>query len=135
MNLFALMLAVAAATPGWLGMDYTWSRPTNSARRVLHVQRVAPGGPAARAGVRPGDIVTAMNDHRVDLGDDLDLLLFLGDQHPGDRLVLAIVREGRPLKIEVTLGTMSAASLAARKENLEVARRKRIAAAAARPDH
>jgi S1-C subfamily serine protease len=119
----------AAATPGWLGMDYTWSQPKGG-HRVLHVQRVAPGGPAQRAGIQPGDIVTHMNARAVDFGDELELLLFLNEQRPGDRLLVTIVREGRRFTLPVSLGVMSAAALAKRAENLEVARRKRIAAAA-----
>lgn len=128
MRLLLIALAMTAATPGWLGMDYTWSHAAKTADRVLIVQRVAANGPAQRAGVRPGDIITAMNGRRVGIGDELELLLFLGEQHPGDRLTLSIIREGRPMQTVVTLGTMSAASLAARKENLEVARRRRVAA-------
>lgn len=106
-------------------MGYTWS--TAGAHKVLNVQKVAPRGPAERAGLAPGDIITTINDRPVDFGDDLDLLLYLGSKKPGDRLTLKVIREGASRTVEVKLGTMPAASHAAWKQNLEVARRKRAA--------
>jgi S1-C subfamily serine protease len=125
----AFMIAVIAAAPGWLGMGYVWSA-NQDGRKVLHVQKVAPGGPSDRGGIKPGDIITTINDRRVDIGDDLDLLLFLGDRKPGDTLTFGVVREGHAQKLRVKLGTMPDASRAAWKQNLEVARQKRLAAAA-----
>jgi S1-C subfamily serine protease len=127
-TLAATAAITIATTPGWLGLDYTWSPPQHG-HRVLNVQRVAPGGPAQRAGIQPGDIVTHMNARAVDFGDELELLLFLNEQRPGDRLLVTIVREGRRFTLPVSLGVMSAAALAKRAENLEVARHKRAAAA------
>jgi S1-C subfamily serine protease len=138
MRLGALLMLLAAATasakpepertPGWLGMGYVWSASTPG-QKTLVVQRLAPGGPAAVAGIRLGDIITTIEKRPVDFGDELDLLLFLGDRKPGERLTFGIVREGRALKIGVKLGKMPDASRAAWKQNLEVAKRMRLAAA------
>jgi S1-C subfamily serine protease len=140
LSAFAMIVIAATATPatpagervpGWLGMGYVWSSNATG-QKTLVIQQLAPGGPAASAGVKTGDIITTINERRVDFGDDLDLLLFLGDRKPGDRLVFGVVREGREQKIRVKLGTMPDASRAAWKQNLEVARRKRLAAAQGR---
>ena len=139
-RLFAVALLMAA--PGfvsatekpkdaplpWLGMGYAWSA-TASGRAVLVVQRIAPDGPSARAGMKAGDTITTINDRAVDFGDELDLLLFLGDRKPGDRLHLDITREGKPRKIEVTLGTMPESRRAAWYRNLEIAKQQRARAA------
>jgi S1-C subfamily serine protease len=114
--------------PGWLGMGYVWSSNT-SGHKVLHVQKVVPGGPSDIGGMKPDDIITTINERAVDFGDDLDLLLFLADRQPGDRLTFGVVREGRKQKIRVKLGTMPQTSREAWKRNLEVARGKRLAAA------
>jgi S1-C subfamily serine protease len=129
-----LLLILAASpnmkpdlAPGWMGMGYVWSSD-GAGHKVLHVQKLAPNGPAAIAGVKLGDIVTTIDGRRVDFGDELDLLLYLGDRKPGDRIAFGIVREGRAQKIRVKLQTMPEASRAAWKLNLEVAKRNRLAA-------
>lgn len=115
--------------PGWIGMGYAWSKTAKN-RTVLIVQRVTPDGPAAAAGMKAGDIVSSINDRRVDFGDELDLLLFLGDHKPGQHLVFGVTREGKARKIDVTLGTMPESSRAAWNRNLEVARQQRVRNAA-----
>ena len=134
MQFFALVLLLASTTttadpgPGWLGLGYVWAAESDGVK-VLNVQRVTPGGPAEKAGVKPGDIITTINERRVDFGDELDLLLFLGDRKPGERLTLGIVREGKRIEIRLRLGTMPETSRQAWKQNLEVARRQRLATA------
>jgi len=126
--LLSMALTVTAAepvAPGWLGLGYAWSTDGRSPK-VLHVQRLAEGGPAAAAGVRVTDIITSMNGRRVDFGDELDLLLYLGDRKPGEYLRLGILRDSKVREIRVRLGTMPETSRVAWKSNLEVAKRKRL---------
>lgn len=133
--LLILLAAPAAKTPdappGWLGLGYVWS-VDNTGQKVLHVQRVVPGGPADTARVKTGDVITSIDGRRVDFGDELDLLLYLGDRKPADHVTFGIVREGRSRRIRVRLGVMPDSSLAAWKQNLDVARRKRLAAQSTR---
>ncbi|MFN8637925.1 MAG: PDZ domain-containing protein [Dehalococcoidia bacterium] len=64
------------------------------------VRVIAPGSPAATAGVRVGDIVVGVNGTQVDLGTPLvNLLKAL---RPGARADLAIVRDGQPVRVSVT---------------------------------
>jgi S1-C subfamily serine protease len=129
-----LLMLLAATTPtakskplpGWLGMGYVWS--SDRAHKVLHVQRVTHAGPADAAGIKAGDIITTIDGRNVDFGDELDLLLYLGDRKPGERVTFGVVREGRLRNIRVTLRSMPEASRAAWNQNLEIAKRKRIAA-------
>ena len=62
-----------------------------------------PDGPAARAGVRPGDIVVAADGQEV--RSSPDLLGAIRKHKPGDQLPLRIVRsQGQPIDVAVTLG-------------------------------
>jgi len=73
--------------------------------------RVQPGGPAARAGLQPftrgeqgivqGDVITAVNDEKVDDLDDM--LTALERLQPGDRATLTVWRAGQTRKVAVTL--------------------------------
>ena len=66
---------------------------------------VAPEGPAARAGLRAGDVMTAMGGLPV-----TDLATFttaLRRHDPGDVVEVELRRDGRPLRCYVTLGDRS----------------------------
>jgi serine protease DegQ len=77
---------------GQLGLD--------QAAGVL-VLEVGEGTPAADAGLRPGDVLIALDGQRLDTVED-----FLGElrQHrPGDRVDLTVVRDGREQQVAATL--------------------------------
>lgn len=62
--------------------------------------------PADRAGVREGDIITAIDDVRIDASNTLDDILTR--YKPDDELGLTIVRNGETLQVTLTLGTRPA---------------------------
>jgi serine protease Do len=64
---------------------------------------VTPGGPAAKAGLKSGDVITAIDGKKVDGSDDLTMDVI--SHAPGSTATLEIVRNGQPMKITVTLGT------------------------------
>lgn len=66
------------------------------------VQSVEPGSGAEEAGVRSGDVITAVEDTEV--ASYGDLLSTLRDYEPGDTVGLTIVRSGNERTLEVTLG-------------------------------
>lgn len=66
------------------------------------VSDVVPGGPAERAGLMAGDIITRVGDVPIDETHSFINALFSGA--PGETLSLEIVREGQVLELEVTLG-------------------------------
>ncbi len=80
-------------------------QPVLEGQEVLEVEA---GSPAADAGLRPGDVIVAIEDHVVGAdGWFIDLLYRYG---PDDRVTLLIDRDGESVPIEVVLGARSAGS-------------------------
>jgi len=69
--------------------------------RGVLVNSVDAGGPADRAGLRPGDIITAVNGVRVD--DTNALRNHIAGTAPGSDVTLTILREGREEQIHARL--------------------------------
>jgi putative serine protease PepD len=66
------------------------------------VQAVTDGGPAAQAGLRPGDVITKLGDQTIDNSDDLVAAIQGGTV--GDQLALTYTRNGADQHATVTLG-------------------------------
>ncbi|MGW9438979.1 trypsin-like peptidase domain-containing protein [Streptomyces sp. NPDC055607] len=64
---------------------------------------VTPGGPAARAGLRSGDVITEVDGQRVHNGEEL--IVKIRAHRPGDRLELTLRRDGKELTKTLTLGS------------------------------
>jgi S1-C subfamily serine protease len=71
------------------------------------VQRVAAGSPAQRAGVRQGDVITALNGGAIT--GEADLLVALAHQQPGATIRLTLNRNGTTRTVRVRLGELQAA--------------------------
>jgi S1-C subfamily serine protease len=70
------------------------------------VRDVAPGGPAATAGIRPGDIITTVNGQPVRTPEDL--IAALRQTKPGDQAQVQVVRDGQTTTLTVTIGALRA---------------------------
>jgi len=68
----------------------------------VRVERVVPGGPADRAGIRVGDRILAADE--VAIRSVYQALQPLLQKQPGDKLALLVKRDGEPRRVEVTLG-------------------------------
>ena len=70
------------------------------------VQSVVPGGPAERAGIRPGpeggDVIVSIGDVESPSMDEITSLV--NDLDPGDTLPLTVLRDGREVELELQLG-------------------------------
>jgi S1-C subfamily serine protease len=69
------------------------------------VTQVPRGGPAAAAGVQPGDVVVALGDREVSSIEDV--LGALRDTEPGRQTTVTISRGGERLELPVTIGSES----------------------------
>ena len=72
------------------------------------VQSVTSGGPADGAGLRAGDVVTALGSTAI-RGTN-DLVATIATHRPGDRVAATIRRGSRTIKVTVTLGTQPSQS-------------------------
>ncbi len=67
---------------------------------------VIPGGPAATAGFKEGDIIVKVNSQAIDVDHPLDATL--SEFAPGDTISVEVLRGGQSQTLSVTLGTRPA---------------------------
>ena len=68
------------------------------------VGEVEPNAPAAKAGIKTGDVITAVNGKKV--SDPRELRLMIGSMAPGTKAHMEINREGQTKTFDVQLGEM-----------------------------
>jgi 2-alkenal reductase len=71
----------------------------------VYITHVAPGSPAATAGLQQGDIISRVGD--VTLDATHSYLNTLYTYTAGDKVTLSVIRNGQTLPLEVTLGEAS----------------------------
>lgn len=87
---------------GWLGVGLNPVRLATGDGRGLMIVHLEPDGPAARAGLLMGDIVTTVD--RAGIGESGRLQTVLGPDSVGKVLTLGVVRAGSDTSVEVTIG-------------------------------
>lgn len=98
-----------ASRPGWLGLAFRYQRngtPPNI-RGWMYIRRVVDNGPAAKAGLRQGDVVWAINDAPLKFRTDEELLDYFARLRPGDRLQFAVVSGTKRHNATLTATEMS----------------------------
>ncbi|MFF4432442.1 trypsin-like peptidase domain-containing protein [Streptomyces sp. NPDC001513] len=64
---------------------------------------VDPNGPAGKAGLKPGDVITEFGGKPVDSGPSLISMIWT--YKPGDTVKLTYLRSGKPTTVDITLGS------------------------------
>ena len=90
---------------GWLGVSVQDGADKGSGVGIAGVDRA---GPAARAGLRPGDVVLAVNGEHVD--SSRNLIRAVAAASPGSSVRLTLRRGGRDVDVPVTVGRRPADS-------------------------
>jgi S1-C subfamily serine protease len=66
----------------------------------VRVSTVAPDSPAARAGLRPDDVIVAMDGHAV--STLTAVLVFAHDRSDGHEVMIDLLRNGKATKLALT---------------------------------
>jgi serine protease Do len=74
-------------------------RPDNKGVLAASIE---PGGPAEKAGVKAGDVITAFNGKPVESGRDLSRAV--AALRPGTQAVMTVLRDGRTQELTVAVG-------------------------------
>ena len=75
----------------------------------VYIQSITPGGPAAKAGLEPGDVITSVNGHATADGRRPDERR-LGDQAGNDRPLEIVTQSGEHKTLHLTLGEFPGSS-------------------------
>ena len=75
--------------------------PASAPKDAVLVARVNMPSPAAKAGLRAGDVITRIDDHKVETPGDISE--YVTSKPIGSRVTLALFRDGKPLTMQVTL--------------------------------
>src|SRR4051812_9184435 len=89
--------AVRADEKGFLGIAFKASEDPKG----FAVEQVVPDGPAEKAGVKVGDVITKVDGKA--LGELQELADYVGGKKPGDKLALTLSRDGKETELKVTL--------------------------------
>ncbi|HEU4439404.1 MAG TPA: DegQ family serine endoprotease, partial [Methylomirabilota bacterium] len=104
------LAATGKVTRGWLGVTIQPLTPElakgfqmseNAGALVASVQ---PDSPAARAGVKTGDVITQFDGKKVAHSSDLPRLV--ADTPVGRKVGLTVIRDGKPVTLDVTVAQM-----------------------------
>lgn len=68
----------------------------------VYVYEVVSGGPAAKAGIREGDVIIEFDGRKVN--DAGSLIAYLAEKSPGATVVVKFQRQGQTREVEVVLG-------------------------------
>ncbi|MBK8118963.1 MAG: Do family serine endopeptidase [Sulfuritalea sp.] len=107
-NVMEQIVKTGGVTRGWVGIEVqeitpelaeSFKLPTTQGALIAGVMR---GGPADKAGIRPGDVLTQVTGKRVK--DAQVMLELIAALEPGKTARFDLKREGRDVGVDVTIG-------------------------------
>jgi serine protease DegQ len=113
------ILTNGSVTRGWIGVE-----PQNLSKELAEslniplstsgvlITGVLNGGPADKAGIKPGDVLTQVNGQKVD--DVVTLLNRIAQTNPGDEAKVNLLRKGKEMMLQVQVGKRPKSKSAAR---------------------
>jgi serine protease DegS len=107
------LIEKGSVTRGWLGVEAQDITPqlaeSFGLREVVGViiAGIQRNGPAAQAGLRPGDIITAVNDEAAT--DSKTVMSQIARIAPGSHLKITVLRNGKQLELDAVVGERSQA--------------------------
>lgn len=87
---------------GWLGVEVEVQRRVGDEAGALLVASVDPGGPAAAAGLQPGDLIIALDDMPV--GSAREMAQRIAMLRPGAQVVLGVLRGDSVVELDARVG-------------------------------
>jgi serine protease Do len=108
----AALIRDGKVSHGYMGIGITDVTPENAKffeskdNRGAIVTQVEPSSPGAKAGLKIGDLITALDGKSV--SDASQLQVVVGQTRPGTTIKLAVVRDGKNMEVPVTLEKMGA---------------------------
>jgi 2-alkenal reductase len=108
MKVVQQLIETGEARPSFLGIQYQELNPQLASEEGLNIiygallQDIVPGTPAAQAGLRPGDVVVAINGQMID--DRHPLVSELLEYVAGETITLDVLRDGETFQTTLTLG-------------------------------
>jgi putative serine protease PepD len=94
------LIATGHATHPVLGVQVAAVTTSSGAQQVM-VRSVQSGGPAAKAGMRVGDVIVALDGKAVSSGDAL--IATVRSHNPGEKVSVTFLRDGKRQTVSVTL--------------------------------
>jgi serine protease Do len=97
---------------GYLGISMNDVTPENAHFFNLDnatgaiVAQVTPDSPASRGGLQRGDVITRVNDTKVVNGSTLQVAV--SEMAPGTKITLGVIRNGKPVTLDLTVGQFHA---------------------------
>ena len=91
---------IAGEQPVHPDIGVTARTSTNGAAAGAELATIVPGGPADAAGLREGDVITAVGDRPVGSADELTVAIWTAGA--GDTVRVTLIRDGQRMELDVT---------------------------------
>ena len=104
----AQLIAHGHVDHGYLGISMNDVTPENARFFNLNdasgaiVAEVTPNSPAAKAGLKQGDVITGLNGQAISNGSALQVQV--SEDAPGTKIALGVLRDGKPVTVDITVG-------------------------------